>query len=77
MYITADRRTNSIYVTFRGTQSIKNALSDANILPYKGCDGNLLSELEGGFSLKNEGKCLEQSKKARDKASSMKNYENN
>ena len=29
LYITADKRTNSIYVTFRGTQSIKNALSDA------------------------------------------------
>ena len=73
LYITADKRTNSIYVTFRGTQSIKNALSDANILPYKGCDGNLLNELEGGFSLKKmRESASKMSKKARDKASSMK-----
>ena len=73
LYITADKRTNSIYVTFRGTQSIKNALSDANILPYKGCDGNLLKELEGGFSLKSmKASAAKMSKKARDKASSMK-----
>ena len=73
LYITADKRTNSIFVTFRGTQSIKNALSDANILPYKGCDGNLLNELEGGFSLKSmKASAARMSKKARDKASSMK-----
>ena len=73
LYITADKRTNSIYVTFRGTQSIKNALSDANILPYKGCDGNLLNELEGGFSLKSmKASAARMSKKAREKASSMK-----
>lgn len=73
LYITADKRTNSIFVTFRGTQSIKNALSDANILPYKGCDGNLLNELEGGFSLKSmKASAARMSKKAREKASSMK-----
>ena len=73
LYITADKRTNSIYVTFRGTQSIKNAISDANILPYKGCDGNLLNELEGGFSLKSmKESASRMSKKAREKASKLK-----
>ena len=52
LYITADKRTNSICVTFRGTQSLKNSLSDANIIPYKGCDGDLLDQTGGGFSFK-------------------------
>ena len=79
LYITADRLTNSIYVTFRGTQSIKNSLSDANIVPYKGCDGNLLDESKtGGFSLKSiKASAQRMSKKAKDKASSMKKSMNN
>ena len=73
LYITADKRTNSIYVTFRGTQSLKNSLSDANIIPYKGCDGNLLDELEGGFSFKSMKEAAKKmSQKAKDKASKMK-----
>ena len=72
LYITADKRTNSIYVTFRGTQSIKNSLSDANVMPYKGCDGNLLDQVNGGFSLKSmKESASKMSKKARAKASSM------
>ena len=37
-YVTAIKSTNSIIVTFRGTQSLKNALADANLVPYKGCN---------------------------------------
>ena len=86
LYITADKRTNSIYVTFRGTQSLKNSLSDANIVPYKGCDGNLLktpkieeSEKKPlpmkskGFSFKSMRESAKRmSKKAKEKASKMK-----
>ena len=72
LYITADKRTNSIYVTFRGTQSIKNSLSDANVIPYKGCDGNLLDQVNGGFSLKKmKETASKMSKKTREKTSSM------
>ena len=38
VYITAFKSINTITVTFRGTASIKNALSDANAIPYQSCD---------------------------------------
>ena len=37
VYITAFKSTNTITVTFRGTASIKNALTDANALAYRAC----------------------------------------
>ena len=37
-YVTAIKSINSIIVSFRGTASLKNALADANIMPYKGCN---------------------------------------
>ena len=50
LYITAIKSINSIIVTFRGTQSIKNALSDANIMPYKNCKAPVVQNAGGWLS---------------------------
>ncbi len=50
VYITAIKSINSIVVTFRGTQSIKNALSDANVMPYKNCKAPVIQNAGGLWS---------------------------
>ena len=48
VYITAFKTTNTITVTFRGTASIKNALTDANALAYRACSNPAIKIKELG-----------------------------